>query len=112
MTFLRWTAVALLALALLPVGSAFTAGNTGEGASAISGYRVSQLRFVAAASDPTRIGAVSFALTPAAARTVRVRLSAGGDWYPCKNDGGRVTCITAQQPAVASATALDVVAFS
>ena len=112
MTFLRWIAFVLLALAVLPVGSAFTARNTGEGASAISGYRVSQLRFVAAASDPTRIAAVSFALAPAKARTVRVRLSAGGAWYPCENNAGHVVCATTQQPSVASATALDVVAFS
>jgi len=112
MTFLRWIAFVLLALAVFPVGSAFTARNTGEGASSISGYRVSQLRFVASGSDPTRIAAVSFALAPATARTVRVQLTAGGAWYPCENNAGHVVCATAEQPPVASATALDVVAFS
>jgi hypothetical protein len=102
----------MLALAVFPVGSAFTARNTGEGASGISGNTVSQLRFVAAASDPTRVAAVSFTLAPAAARTVRVQLSAGGAWYPCENNAGHVVCTTAPQPPVASATALDVVAFS
>ena len=63
MTFLRWIAFVLLALAVLPVGSAFTARNTGEGASAISGYRVSQLRFVAAASRAEKL----LAQLPAAA---------------------------------------------
>jgi hypothetical protein len=111
MSFLRWTAVLMLAVAVFPVGSAFTAGNTGEGASAISGYRISQLRFVAAASDPTRIAAVSFVLAPAAASTVRVRLSAGGAWYPCVSNAGHAVCTTAPQPPVASTTALEVVAF-
>ena len=104
--------VVLLGLALVPISSAFTASNTGgEGAAAISGYRVSDLRFVAAAGDPARLAEVSFALAPSTATTVSVRLSPGSAWYACRNASGAVVCPTPDEPRVANATALDVVAY-
>jgi hypothetical protein len=113
-TVLRWAAILLFGLALLPVASAFTASNTGgpagQGAAGVSGYTVSNIHFVPA-SDPSRLSAVSFAIAPAAATTVRVQLSKGTAWYVCQNTAGRVVCPTATEPSVAAATSLNVVAY-
>lgn len=113
-TVLRRVAVLLFALALIPVATAFTSSSTGkpagQGAAAVSGYAVSNIHFVPAA-DASRLAAVSFAIAPAAATTVRVQLSKGSPWYTCTNTAGHVVCPTAAEPAVASAGALNVVAF-
>lgn len=108
--------ILLLGAALFPVGSAYTASNTfaggsaGQGAGGVSGYAVSNIHFTADAADPTRIAGVSFAIAPAAATSVEVQLSPGTPWFMCTNAGGSVTCATPSEPAVASATALNVVA--
>ena len=113
-TVLRWAAILLFGLALVPVASAFTASNTGrpagQGAAGVSGYTVSNIHFVPA-GDASRLSAVSFAIAPAAASTVRVQLSKGSPWFVCQNTAGRVVCPTATEPAVAAATALNVVAY-
>ena len=113
-TVLRWAAILLFGLALVPVASAFTSSSTGrpagQGAAGVSGYRVSNIHLVPA-SDASRLSAVSFAIAPAAATTVRVQLSKGSAWYVCRNTAGRVVCPTATEPAVAGATALNVVAY-
>jgi hypothetical protein len=104
--------VVLLGLALVPISSAFTASNTGgEGAAAVSGYSVSNIRFVATATDPAKLAEVSFAIAPATATTVSVQLRPGSAWYACQNASGAVVCPTPAEPAVASATSLDVVAY-
>jgi hypothetical protein len=114
-TLLRWAAILLFGLALVPVASAFTASNTGrpagQGVAGISGYAVSNIHFVPA-RDATRLSAVSFAIAPAAAATVRVQLSKGGGWFACRNTAGNVVCPTATEPAVAAATSLNVIAYS
>lgn len=110
--------ILLLAAALLPVGTAYTASNTvgggpaGQGAGAISGYTVSDVSFAADAVDPTRIGSVSFSIAPTSARSVRVQLSPGGEWFSCSSNSGAVVCPMPSEPAVAAASALDVVASS
>jgi hypothetical protein len=113
-TVLRRVAILLFGLALLPVASAFTSSNTGgpagQGRAAVSGYNVSNIHFVPA-HDASRLAAVSFAIEPAAATTVRVQLSQGSAWYTCANTAGHVVCPTAAEPAVATATALNVVAY-
>jgi hypothetical protein len=113
-TVLRRLGILLLGLALIPVASAFTSTSTGrpagQGSAALSGYAVSNIHFVPA-SDASRLAAVSFAIEPAAATTVRAQLSAGGAWYTCKNTAGNVVCPTPAEPAVATAAALNVVAF-
>jgi hypothetical protein len=113
-TTLRWAAILLFALALVPVASAFTASNTGgpagQGVAGVSGYTVSNIHFVPAA-DASRLAAVSFTIAPVAATTVRVQLSKGSAWYTCQNTAGQVVCPTATEPAVAAATSLNVVAF-
>jgi hypothetical protein len=113
-TVLRSVALLLLGLALIPVASAFTSTSTGrpagQGSAALSGYTVSNIRFVPS-HDAARLAAVSFAIEPAAARTVRVQLSAGSAWFTCQNTVGHVVCPTASEPAVATATALNVVAY-
>ena len=113
-TVLRRAAILLFGLAFLPVASAFTSSNTGgpagQGRAAVSGYNVSNIHFVPA-SDASRLAAVSFAIEPAAATTVRVQLSQGSAWYTCTDTAGNVVCPTATEPAVATATALNVVAY-
>src|SRR5437764_10335530 len=105
-TVLRAAAILLFGLALVPVASAFTASNTGgpagQGVARVSGYTVSNIHFVPA-GDPSRLSAVSFAIAPAAATTVRVQLSKGSAWYACRNTAGHVVCPTATEPAVAAA---------
>ena len=113
-TVLRSIALLLLGLALIPIASAFTSSSTGrpagQGSAALSGYTVSNIQFVSA-RDAGRLAAVSFAIEPTAARTVRVQLSSGGAWFTCQNTVGHVVCPTASEPAVAAASALNVVAY-
>jgi len=91
--------------------SAHTSGPAGEGAAAISGYTISQVRYTPDASDPRKLASVSFAIDPAQARTVNVRLSAGDDWHSCSVASGQVDCqLSASEPTIASLTALDVIA--
>jgi hypothetical protein len=113
-TVIRRVAVLLLGLGLIPVVSGFMASNTGwttgQATAPVAGYNVSNIDFIPA-HDTSRLAAVSFAIEPAAARTVRVQLSKGSAWYSCDNTAGHVVCPTATQPAVVTANALNVVAY-
>ena len=113
-TVIRRVAILLLGAGLIPVVSGFMASNSGwsagQAAAPVSGYNVSNIDFIPA-HDASRLAAVSFAIEPAAARTVRVQLSKGSAWYTCDNTAGHVVCPTAAEPAVATANALNVVAY-
>jgi hypothetical protein len=97
----------------------FAATNTvpatqaGAGSAAISGYTVSSVAYTLN-SDPTKIDAVTFTISPAAAGTVKAQLVSGGTWYDCTNSSGSVSCDTTvgTQATVAPSNQLSVVATS
>jgi hypothetical protein len=113
----------LILLLLVAVGVAvavygFTASNTvtakaaGDGSGAISGFTVSSVAYTLNSSDPSKIDAVAFSISPASTSTVKVKLdSAGSTWYSCTNSSGSVSCTTTSpQATVAAADELRVVA--
>jgi hypothetical protein len=107
----------LVAAVLMHVAPAFTASNTGaaggEGDGAISGYRISNVDYVTDRRDPATLAAITFAIEPAGAVSIRVQLTAAGPWYDCNASRGRATCLTGQaEPQVASLTTLAVVAHA
>ena len=106
-------------LAMLVSGSvyAYAASNTvpsttvGSGSGTISGYTVSGVSYTLDATTPTNLDQVSFSISPATASSVKAQLSPGGNWYPCTNTSGSVTCATTSPQATAAAVAqLTVVA--
>jgi hypothetical protein len=121
----------LLSLKTLPVlafaglvavaGSGYAAANTvpaskaGDGAGAISGYTVSQIKYGLNSTNPANIDTVSFVLdsAPASGSTVKVKLiSAGSTWYSCSlgTPLTNVSCTTTSpQATAATATELRVV---
>jgi hypothetical protein len=112
--------IVLLIVLLAMIGTyAFTASNTvpatqaGAGSGAISGYTISNVAYTLN-SDPTKIDAVGFTISPAAAGTVKIQLVSGGTWYDCTNSSGSVSCDTTvgTQATVAPANNLTVVATS
>ena len=117
----RTRIVVVLAVALLAaIGAyAFTATNTvpatqaGAGSGAITGYTISNVAYTLNA-DPTKIDAVTFDISPAAAGTVKAQLVSGGTWYDCTNSSGSVSCDTTvgTQATVAPSNSLSVVATS
>jgi hypothetical protein len=111
-------ATLLLAGVLASAAYVFTASNTvpasraGSGASAISGYTVSNVVYNLNASDPSNIDSLSFSLSPVAAGTVKVQLASGGTWYTCTHNSttGVSSCpTTSPQATVSGATQLAVV---
>ena len=113
----------LLSLKTLPVlafaglvavaGSGYAAANTvptskvGDGAGAISGYAISQIRYGLNSSNPINIDTVSFVLdsAPAAGSTVKVKLVASGStWYSCTlgTPATNVSCTTTSPQATAA----------
>lgn len=100
---------------LVSVGHAMTASNVvptsraGAGSSTVSGYNVTSVAYALDATTPTNVNAISFTLSPAAATSVRIRVS--GNWYTCTNAAGAATCATtAPQVDVAAVASLEVVA--
>jgi hypothetical protein len=96
----------------------FTASNTvtakaaGDGSGSISGFTVSSVAYTLNASDPSKIDAVAFSISPASTTTLKVKLeSAASSWYSCTNSSGSVSCTTTSpQATVAAADELRVVA--
>jgi hypothetical protein len=112
-------------------GSAFTAANTvsasnaGSGATAISGFAVSDIQYDANATDPTKLDAVRFTLDKTARYTAIKTSSASTTWYrsddlrlstgtvdSCQNTSGNTwKCdVTGKSETVAGATEITVVA--
>jgi hypothetical protein len=99
--------------------SGFAAANTvptskgGDGAGAISGYIVSNIKYSLNASDPRNIDSVTFDVdvAPPAGATKKIKLvAAGSTWYTCTNVTTAFTCnTTAPQATVAAADELRVV---
>ena len=86
------------------------ATNAGSGATAISGYTVSNVAYTLNA-DPTKIDAVTFTLDKAAG-TVKAQLVSAGTWYACTNTASfDWSCdTTSPQAGVAPANMLTVLA--
>jgi hypothetical protein len=112
----------LLALgcgAILAVSmSGFAAANTvpaskaGDGAGAITGYTIANVKYNLNATDPRNIDSVTFTGGPSAGtHTVKIKLvSTGSTWYSC-TIAATNSCNTTSPPAdVASANELRVVA--
>lgn len=98
---------------------AFTASNTvpatkaGTGATAVSGYTVTNVHYNLNASDPRNIDAVTFTVdtTPPPGATMKAKLvSSGTTFYSCTNSGANLTCATTSpQATAATANELTVV---
>jgi hypothetical protein len=107
--------VTLSVVAIVGAGTyAFTASNSvtakaaGAGSAAITGYTVSSVAYTLNSTDPQNIDSVAFAISPAAAATVKASLD-GSNWFSCTNTAGAVACTTSGA-TVASASSLTVVA--
>ena len=82
----------------------------GESRGAISGFTVSDIRWVI--GDRGSLESVGFRLTPGSARSVRVRLPAGGPWLACSVAAGRASCPFPGGTSAAAADELSVLAAS
>jgi len=110
-------ATALVVAGVIGVGTyAYTASNSvpatqaGEGATAISGYTTSGVQYTLNGTDPTKIDAVTFTISPTTG-TVKAQLVSAGSWYSCTNSSGTVSCATTSpQATVTTANQLTVVA--
>lgn len=110
-------AVFMLILVMLAVaGYAFAANNTvpannaGDGSEQISGYMISAVSYDLDATDPSVIDGVSFSISPANAKTVKIQLTNGGQWFSCNNSGGSVSCAINGAVSALEADILRVVA--
>ena len=113
---LKFLAALIAAISAAAGIYAFTNSNTvpatsaGSGATAISGYTVSNVAYTLNA-DPTKIDAVTFTLDKAAG-TVKAQLVSAGTWYACTNTASfDWSCdTTSPQAGVAPANMLTVLA--
>ena len=86
--------VTLIIVMITSITYVFAAGNInppaagGDGASAVSGYVITDVGYNANEANPTRLDSVSFTLD-ASAGMVRIKLvEAGSTWYNCKAVSG------------------------
>ncbi|MEJ5201982.1 MAG: hypothetical protein WHV66_07070 [Anaerolineales bacterium] len=108
----------LFALILSALTFAYAAANTvpissaGDGQATISGYTVSNIRYILNSTNPSVIDAVEFNLTGAVTpTTVRIKLvSNGGAWYTCSLSGSTWSCAVNGAVSVLAADQLQVVA--
>ena len=113
---LKFLAALIAAISAAAGIYAFTNSNTvpatsaGSGATAISGYTVSNVAYTLNA-DPTKIDAVTFTLDKAAG-TVKAQLVSTGSWYACTNTASfDWSCdTTSPQVSVTPANQLSIVA--
>jgi hypothetical protein len=109
--------VIMLVMIFASASYAFAASNTvpsskaGDGASAISGYAVSNVLYVLN-TDPTKLDQIKFTLD-SAATTVKTRLVSGvGTWFACTViSGNNWGCAVSGAVNVADANELNVVAI-
>lgn len=101
------------ALLLVLAAQASTAPLTPQAAAAsdVNGYTASGMRYDLFSDDLTKVARVSFALAPASARDVRVRLdSSPGDWHQCVKRLDRFVCELATPLDLTLITRFDVLA--
>jgi hypothetical protein len=96
---------ALLAGPALTASSAVPSTAAGGGSGVVSGYTVSSIAY---SLDDEVVDAVSFALSPSGASTVKARVAPEEPWTSCTLAGSVATCPV--DTPVASASALEVVA--
>ena len=107
----RMRFILVLMLPALFAGRVATASNTvpavpaGSGAGVVSGYTISSVSYAVAGDI---VGGVSFALSPAGAATVKVRLAPDEPWTSCTIAAGIVSC--ALSMGVAEAESLEIAA--
>ncbi|RME88278.1 MAG: hypothetical protein D6770_07390 [Anaerolineae bacterium] len=117
----RTTTIVLVALILTAVIYGFAAANTvpesgaGDGSGTISGYTISNISYTLLSTDPGKISAVSFTVTPTAGAGAANTVMAAIDttWATCSNTGGsNWTCSfsAGSEPSVSAASTLRVVA--
>lgn len=107
---LTFAAVVVVVAAVNPAFASSRGGPApaGESYGAISGFTVSDIRW--ALGDRGSLESVGFRLTPGSARSVRVRLAAGGPWYACSVVAGRAVCSFLGGASAAAADELSVLA--
>ena len=117
----RRTFVALAVAGLVAASSyALTASNTvtaakaGDGAGAISGYTVSNVKYITNGTNPQNIDTVTFTLdTAPGTGTTKIQLAPGGSWYSCTSGtpATNQSCATTAptQATISAATELRVV---
>jgi hypothetical protein len=113
----RLSGIILIALILTVATFAFAAANTlpattsaGDGARAISGYDITNVKYNLDTTDPALINTVTFTITPAAATSVKIQLVSSGSWFDCTNTAGAVSCNVAGAVTATAANNLRVVA--
>jgi archaellin len=110
--------VTLIVASIASITYVFAAGNTnppdagGDGASAVSGYVITDVGYHVNETDPTRLDSVSFTLD-ASAGMVRIKLvEAGSTWYNCKAVSGNNWSCDTPGADIASVDQLRVFAAS
>jgi hypothetical protein len=101
------------AVDMLTASNTVPATAAGSGATAISGYTITNVSYNLNATTPTDIDSVTFTINPTAVATTKIQLAAAGQWYDCTDDNaGSVTCNTTApvQATVSGATQLTVLA--
>jgi len=81
----------------------------GEGAAQISGYTISNVHYTLDSNNSTELASVSFAIAPASAKTVQIRLNPNGTWYTCTAAGNAARCPIPDQ-SLEAAVSLDIIA--
>ncbi len=108
----------VLVAVLVAVGFAYAAANTvpvtgaGDGQAVISGYTVSEVKYVLMQNDPTRVDKVTFKLTPNAGNPnpnkVEIQLVSGGTWYSCSGtDGSSFSTWSCNMPGNVDVSAIN-----
>jgi hypothetical protein len=120
----RYALAALLAFVVATSGYAFAATNTvgtsnaGDGSATVSPFTVSAIKWTLNASDPTKIGGLSFTISPAAtAVRVGVDVGAGSTSWLAASDctvssGTSVSCTPTTSVGTQALVGLRVAAVS
>lgn len=114
-------AIIVIALVLTVTTYAFAASNTmptasnaGDGATVISGYTISAVKYTLDGTDPSTITTVTFTIVPlssgAAPTTTKIQLVSGGSWIDCSVAGTAATCNVGGAVTVLAANNFRVVA--
>lgn len=113
----RLSGIILIALVLMVATYAFAAANTmptttsaGDGTTAITGYTITNVKYVLDSTDPSKINTVTFTIAPTSASVVKIQLVSTGTWYTCTNTTGSVSCAIGGAVTATAASNLRVVA--
>ncbi len=120
---MRKIVLVVLVAVLVAVGFAYAAANTvpitgaGDGQAVISGYNVTNVQYALSSSNPDKIDAVKFNLSPInasapAPANVKITLELGNNptWFDCSKHGQIWSCLVNGAVTIADADQLRVVA--